>query len=481
MNLKRIILLIAIMISVLPSDAAPKSKASVRKTNVLFISTDDLNLDLGCYGFAQAKTPNLDRFASRSVKFDIAYCQYPLCNPSRVSMLTGLRPDSTKVYNLQVNFRSTIPDSVTLPQLFKQNGYFTARVGKIFHYGVPREIGTSGMDDPISWNQVINPLGRDKIEESKLHILTKGTGTTTIGFAMAWLEMEGTDEEQTDGKTVTETIKLLEQMAKEEKPFFIGMGFFRPHTPYVATKKWFDLHPKEEIKLPALPKDDLEDIPDISLHIRPLNYGLSESDLRDCVRGYRASISCLDQQVGQVLDALERLKLADNTIVVFFSDHGYMLGQHGQWQKQMLFDESVRVPLIIYAPGAKGNGKSCATPVELLDVYPTLRELCNLPNPTQRLEGRSLVPLLKNPKGQGSEAIFSQVTREQGKGKMIMGYSVRTARWRYTEWGMDGKHGVELYDHEADPQEFKNVANKPEQGKVVVEMQKLLSSVRKQN
>jgi len=464
-------------------NAATPAKASdeavPRKTNVLFIAIDDLNLDLACYGKAGMKTPHIDRLAARGVKFELAYCQYPLCNPSRVSMLTGLRPDTARVHNLATDFRSTVPDSVTLPQLFRQNGYFTARVGKIFHYGVPREIGTSGKDDPISWDLVVNPLGRDKIEEDKIHVLTRGTGGATIGFAMAWLDMDGVDADQTDGKTVSETIKLLEHCAKTDKPFFIGAGFFRPHTPFVATKKWFDVYPKDKIKLPVVPENDLTDIPEIALNIRPQNYGLSESDLIDCVRGYWASVSCLDDQVGQLLAALDRLKLADNTIVVFFSDHGFLLGEHGQWQKQMLFDESARVPLIIYSPGAKGNGTSSPRAVELLDVYPTLRELCGLPKPPQGLEGRSLVPLLNDPKAPSDVPVFCQVTRSAGKGKPIMGYSVRTERWRYTEWGPDGAEGRELYDHNADPQEFKNLAGKPEQAGVVAAMRKHLGTIRK--
>ncbi len=452
--------------------AAPKSKP-----NVLFISTDDLNLDLGTYGHPKVKTPHLDRLASRGVKFDLAYCQFPLCNPSRVSMLTGLRPDTARVHTLETNFRSTVPDAVTLPQLFRQNGYFTARVGKIFHYGVPREIGTAGKDDPISWDVAINPIGRDKTEEDKLHVLTRGTGST-LGFAMAWLEMDGTDEEQTDGRGVTETIKLLEQAAKSDKPFFIGMGFYRPHTPFVATEKWFEMYPKEEVQLPSSHPDDLKDVPDISLHIRPANYGLDESGLRDCIRGYWASVSFIDDQVGRLLQALERLKLADNTIVVFFSDHGFLLGEHGQWQKQLLFDEANRVPLIVYAPGAKGNGKSSPRPVELLDVYPTLKELCRLPDPPQKIEGRSLVPLLNKPTGSFKPAVFSQVTRSLGKNKRMMGYSARTERWRYTEWGPDGSEGRELYDHKSDPREFVNLANNPAQAKVVAEMRKHLETVR---
>jgi iduronate 2-sulfatase len=199
--------------------------------------------------------------------------------------------------------------------------------------------------------------------------------------------------------------------------------------------------------------------------------------LRDCVRGYWASVSLIDDQVGRLLAALERLKLADNTIVVFFSDNGFLLGEHGQWQKQLLFDESARVPLIIYAPGAKGNGASSPRPVELLDVYPTLKELCGLPDPPQGLEGRSLTPLLANPSAPFKPAIFSQVTRGRGK-DIRMAYSARTERWRYTEWGPDGKDGRELYDHKADPHEFKNLANKPEHAKVVAEMRRHLASIR---
>ncbi|MBN1492479.1 MAG: sulfatase [Phycisphaerae bacterium] len=460
--------------------SAPAGGAGRHRPNVLFIATDDLNLDVGCYGDPLVKTPNIDRLASRGVRFDLTYCQYPLCNPSRVSMLTGVRPDTARVHDLKTNFRSTMPDAVTLPQLFRQNGYFTARVGKIFHYGVPREIGTSGMDDPISWDTIFNPIGRDKTEEDKLHILTRGTGNKTIGFAMAWLSMDGTDAEQTDGRGVTETIRLLEKAATMDKPFFIGMGFYRPHTPFVATHQWFDRYPKSDIHLPETPDGDLDDVPPIAPHIKPANYGLAADGLCDCLRGYWSSVSCLDAQVGQLLATLDRLKLADNTIIVFFSDNGFMLGQHGQWQKQMLFDESVRVPLIIYAPGAKGNGRTITAPVELLDVYPTLRELCGLPNPPQQLEGESLVPVLTGSALPRKPAAYSQVTRRVGKGKQarqIMGYSVRTQRWHFTLWGPDGQHGRELYDHEADPNEFTNLAKDEKYASTMAELQRLLGRI----
>ena len=441
------------------------------KPNVLFIAIDDLNMNVGCYGNTIVKTPNIDRLAARGVRFDRAYCQYPLCNPSRASLLTGRRPDSLRVYDLQTNLRTTPPDVVTLPQLFRQNGYFVARVGKIYHYGVPREIGTDGMDDPPSWDFRFNPIGRDKIEEERIHVLTRGTGTTTIGFAMAWLDMDGGDDEQTDGIGVTQTIDLLEEHRGKhgDKPFFIGVGFFRPHTPFVATKKWFAQYPPDSIKLPDVPVDDLADIPPIALMIKPPNYGLDEGGLKDCVRGYYAAVSALDAQIGRLLDALERAKLADNTIVVLWSDHGFLLGEHAQWQKQMLFEPACRVPLIIAAPGASA-GTTVKPPVELLDVYPTLTELCGLAAPPE-LEGTSLVPLLNEPTTKWERPAFTQVTRRRGE-RTIMGYSVRTMRWRYTQWGRDGAEGEELYDHDNDGAELHNLASDPAQAHVVAELKK---------
>jgi uncharacterized sulfatase len=457
--------------------AADATAAPPEHPNVLFIAVDDLNMTVGCFGDKTIQTPNIDRLAARGVKFDRAYCQYPLCNPSRVSMLTGVRPDTAKVYDLQTNFRDTMANVTPLPELFKRHGYFTARVGKIYHYGVPRQIGSGGMDDPNSWELAINPRGRDKDEEEKLHVLTRGTGKT-LGFSMSWYDFDGTDDEQTDGQATLETIKLLERFAKSGQKFFMGMGFFRPHTPFVATKKWFDMYPKATIALPTVSPDDLADVPKVAPTIKPSDYGLSKSDLQDCVRGYRASVSCLDSQVGQLLDTLDRLKLTDNTVVVFVSDHGFLLGEHGQWQKQMLFEESNRVPLIFAGPGVEARGASPRT-VELLDIYPTLVDLCGLPKPPQPLEGQSLLPLLNDPDAAWDRPAYSQVTRRVGKGKnarTIMGYSVRTERWRYTEWD-GGKLGSELYDHDQDPHEETNLADDKAHAGVVAEMRELLGRI----
>jgi iduronate 2-sulfatase len=439
---------------------------------------DDLNTNIGCYGDTPVKTPNIDRLAARGVRFERAYCQFPLCNPSRASAMTGLRPDTLKVYDLQTNLREGHPRITTLPQLFKNNGYFSARVGKIYHYGVPRQIGSGGMDDPDSWDLAINPRGRDKDEEDKIHLLTRGTGTT-LGFSMSWLDMDSRDEDQTDGQGATESIRLLERFAKEKRSFFLGTGFYRPHVPFVAPKKWFELYPKESIKLPAGPSDYLADVPPIALTIKPSNYGLPESDLKDCVRAYRAATSFVDAQVGRLVEALDRLKLTDNTVVIFVSDHGYLLGEHGQWQKQLLFEESARVPMIFAGPGVTGRGGSPRT-VEMLDIYPTLVDLCGLPKPKHKLEGKTLAPLLKDPQAKRNRPAYSQVTRKTGSGpdaKEIMGYSVRTERWRYNEWD-GGKLGSELYDHASDPHEYQNRAKDSGHTKVVDEMKQLLRQMR---
>ncbi|MCF2505072.1 sulfatase [Dyadobacter sp. CY107] len=432
-----------------------------KKLNVLFIAVDDLNTDLGCYGNKYVKTPNIDRLSRRGVKFDRAYTQYPLCSPSRSSLLTGQRPDITKIYELQTHFRKTLPDVVTLPQLFKNNDYYSARVGKIYHYGVPGQIGTDGLDDPISWDHKVNPRGRDKTEESLVKNLTPDRG---LGSALAWHASEGRDEEQTDGMVASEAIKLLKE--KKNEPFFLAVGFYRPHSPYVAPKKYFDQYPLATVPLPKEVENDLDDIPEAALFTKPSHWGLSVANRKVALRAYYASISFMDAQVGRVLDELDRLKLADKTIIVFWSDHGYNVGQHGQWMKHSLFENSAHVPLIISVPGGT-KGKASGRTVELLDIYPTLAELCGL-TPTQKLGGKSLTALLKNPDAIWDKAAYTQVRSNQ-----IFGRSVRTERFRYTEWD-GGKAGVELYDHQKDPNEFTNLAKETTYIITVSEMSMLL-------
>jgi iduronate 2-sulfatase len=441
-----------------------------KKYNVLFVASDDLNNDMQCYGFSFVKTPNLNRLVARGVRFDRAYNQFPLCNPSRASLLTGCRPDVTGVYDLQKKFRDTLPDAVTLPQLFMNNGYVSARVGKIFHYGVPNDIGTNGLDDSVSWNKRVNPKGRDRTEENRL---TNLTPDIPLGIALAYWIADGSDDQQTDGMVANEAIRIMEE--SKDHPFFLAVGFFRPHCPFVAPKKYFDLYPLEKIPLPKENATDWNDKPEAAKWTNPLNWGLDESKRREAVRAYYASISFMDAQVGKLLEALDRLRLTNNTIIVFWSDHGYNVGQHGQWQKQSLFEHSARNPLIIAVPGMT-SGKSSGRTVELLDIYPTLAELCGLKAPAN-LQGKSLVPLLKKPEATWNRPAFTQVrrllNRQTPNEKVIMGRSVRTERWRYTEWN-DGKDGLELYDYKTDPDEFINLAKNPKFNSVIKELYSLL-------
>ncbi|MBI3876581.1 MAG: sulfatase [Verrucomicrobia bacterium] len=454
-------ILIAMAFAALQSPAL-----AAQKLNVLFIAVDDMNNDLGCYGNAQVKSPNIDRLAKMGVRFDRAYCQFPLCSPSRSSLMTGLRPDTTKVFNLQYHFRTGLPDVVTLPQMFMRGGYFAARVGKIYHYGNPGDIGTSGLDDPPSWNQFVNPAGRDKtVLETDIINYTPKRG---LGSAMAFLaDKTGKDEEHTDGKVATEAIRLLE--ANKDKPFFIAAGFYKPHTPYIAPAKYWEPYPMASIKLPTEPDGNRDSKPKPALASTPQPYfGIPVDQARECKQAYYAAISFVDAQIGRVLAAVDRLKLWDNTVVVFWSDHGYHLGEHGLWMKQSLFEESARVPLVIIAPGAKGNGKPCGRTVEFVDLYPTLADLCGL-TPPKNLAGASLKPLLENPAAAWAKPAFTQVWRGT-----FAGHSVRTERWRYTEWD-DGTKGVELYDHDADPHEFNNLADDPKHADVVKELKALVA------
>jgi len=436
------------------------AKEPPRRLNVLFIAIDDLTCAVGCYGHPEVSTPNLDKFATESVRFERAYCQYPLCNPSRSSLLSGMRPDTTRIFGNGIRIRDRFPDMVTLPQLFKNNGYFSGRIGKIFHYGVPDMIGTSGRDDPPSWDRVVNPRGRDKDDEKDVINFT--SWNKNIGASLTWMEAKGTDAEQTDGKVANETIKMLEE--HKDGPFFIGCGFYRPHVPDIATKPYFDLYPLEKVTLPVEPPDHIAGIPPIALTVKPANYGLDPMKLRIFKRAYHAATSFVDAQFGRVMEEVQRLGLEDNTVIVVWSDHGWCLGEHGQWQKMLLFEESAHVVLMIKVPRARENGKTCFRTVELVDLYPTLADLCGL-TPPSWLEGKSLRPLLRNPNASWKLPAFTQVTRKGG----VMGRSIRTERWRYTEWA-DGSKGKELYDQNADPKEYHNLANDPKHAKIEAEL-----------
>ncbi len=455
--------------AVLLGDATRSSaQPSPARPNVLLIMADDLSDDVGTFGHPQVKTPNLDRLARRGVRFSRAYTQFPLCSPSRVSMLTGLRPDATRVYDLQTDFRAVRPGVVTLPQLFRQNGYVAARVGKIYHYGNPGQIGTAGLDDPASWDHTVNPRGIDKDEET---LLTNYTPTRGLGSALAYYASPAPDEAHTDGKVATETIALLEQ--HRDRPFFLAAGFYRPHCPFIAPQKYFDMYPLTGIQAPA---DSARpaDVPVPAWFTNPPHWGLDATQQREVLRAYYASTTFLDANIGRVLDALDRLGLTDNTIVVFVSDHGYHLGDRGQWMKMTLFERAARAPVIVAGAGVDARGAESRRVVEFLDVYPTLAALAGL-EPPAALHGRSLVPLLRDPAAAWDHGAVTQLRRGAGAGAFT-GYSLRTERWRYTEWDR-GTRGIELYDAEADPDERHNKAADPSARDTLDGLRRQLSAI----
>lgn len=463
---------------------AQVAEAEGRRLNVLHIISDDLCARLGCYGFPEVKTPNLDAFAARGVKFDNCYCQYPLCNPSRASFMTGLRPDTLEIYENVKNFRVSRPETVTLAQSFRKAGYHVARVGKIYHYGVPREIGTSGMDDPDSWEQYINPRGRDVDDISMVEVLHLGedgkpttvTGRrlTDVGGTVSWLAADGTDDEQTDAKGATSAIGLMEKFKQQGEPFYLAVGFFRPHTPYVAPKAYYDLYPLDKITLPDIPADYDSRVPEAALQSRkPEQNGMSDDLRRRAIQGYYAAMSFMDAEVGRLLDAVDRLKLADDTLIFFHSDHGYHLGEKNLWQKMSIFEESVKVPMIIALPGNKAKGETCKRVVELVALHKTIAELCGVPA-DPAAEGHSFKPLVEDPSSAWDHPAFSQVQRTRKD--LVMGRSVRKERWRYTEWN-NGAAGAELYDHDNDPHEMNNLAKDPAHAETIAKLKPLLKQM----
>ncbi|MDA1015167.1 MAG: sulfatase [Planctomycetota bacterium] len=440
------------------ADAAP-----AKKPNVLFLICDDLNCDLGCYGHPQVKSPNIDRLAKRGVRFANAHCQFPLCGPSRASFMTGLYPDQTLIHRNAIHIREHIPNVNTMSQMFRDHGYFATRIGKIYHYNVPKHIGTGGHDDPFSWDQTINPRGRDKTDEDKIFSLRPGS----FGGTLSWLAADGTDEEQTDGITANHSIRLLNEYAKNAKPFCLAVGLFRPHTPYVAPKKYFDMYPLDQIKVPQVPNGYLNTIPKPArqtLLRKKDQLNLPVDVARKAIQAYYASITFADAQLGRILDTLDQTKLAENTIVIFTSDHGYHMGEHGYYQKTTLFENATRVPLVIAGPGTTLKGHSTPAPVEMVDFYPTLAELGGIKIPPH-VSGVSLVPALTQPNARPREAAFTQYAT---------GYSIRTDRYRYTEWGKDGADGAELYDHETDAAEMTNIAASPKHKAVVDRLSEVL-------
>lgn len=438
-------------------------RATEGKPNVLFIVCDDLNCDIACYGHPLVKTPNIDRLAMRGVRFDRAYCQFPLCGPSRASFMTGLYPDQTLVRRNSVYIREHLPDVTTMPQLFRSKGYMATRVGKMYHYQVPKHIGTAGHDDPYSWSNTFNPEGRDVWDEDKIFSLRPGA----FGGTLSWLATDGDDDEHTDGIGAAYAEQMLERFARRKIPFFLAVGLYRPHTPFVAPKTYFDLYPLGSIQIPEVPDGYLDTIPkpartSVTRKVNSLDPALA----RQAIQAYYASITFADAQVGKVLDALTKNGLEDSTIVVFTSDHGYHMGEHGHYQKTTLFENATRVPLIIATPEVVSDwhglepfaqDESTNSLAEMVDIYPTVAELAGIPTP-DFLAGSSQISTLQLPTYSSRDSALSQYSN---------GYSLRTDRYRFTAWGKNGADGVELYDHTSDSAEMHNLAGSSDHAELI--------------
>lgn len=435
------------------------SAAADSRPNVLLIAVDDLRVELGCYGSRHVLSPNIDRLAEEGTLFERAYCQQTVCNPSRASLLTGRRPDTLRVWDLPTHFRQNHPDVVTLPQHFKQNGYHAQCVGKIFHNW--RQDDWKG--DPVSWSvpSVLhyNSHGRDKpmVDGEVPPNLASGKGGTEC--------RDVPDDAYYDGRVAETAVAALRKLAGAKKPFFLAVGFWKPHTPFNAPKRYWDLYERDRVPVPdrvTIP----DGVPEIALTRDRYEGGRDSAVLREMHHGHLAAISYLDTQVGRTLKALDESGLRENTIVVFWSDHGLHLGEHGLTRKTTAFELDAGVPMILAVPGFR-KGQRTKALVELLDLYPTLVDLCGLKTPSG-LEGESLVPVLENPMRKFKRAALTQTPRPnylRGKMPEAMGYSIRTDRFRYTEW-RDFKTGAararELYDHDVDPGETRNIVGSPD-------------------
>lgn len=437
-----------------------RSTEAADRHNVLFIAVDDLRVDLGCYGSPDVRTPNIDRLARQSLVFKRAYCQQAVCNPSRASLMTGQRPDTLRIWNLPTHFRERDPGLISLPQCFRQQGYFTQGIGKLFHNWRQQIEG-----DPAAWSVPAelhyNTHYADKPEvDGPLPPNLAGVGSNEC--------RDVPDEAYFDGRVAAKAVAAIQELSQQDQPFFLGVGFWKPHLPFNAPKRYWDLFQRDRLTI-VQRRQPPEQAPAIALHdsrelLRRLGRRPTTDDVRELRHGYVAAIAFLDAQVGKVLDALEAGGRADSTIIVFWSDHGFHLGEHDLWCKTSNFELDARVPLMISVPGMKTAGQQTSALTELLDIYPTLMELTGLESP-DGLEGTSLVPVLRDPQLNQRRLAFTQHPRPayySGELPDVMGYSVRSDRFRYTEWrDMKTAQVVarELYDHDADDAETRNVVD----------------------
>jgi arylsulfatase A-like enzyme len=489
--------LVSVLAALWMIPAAPLPAADAARPNVLFIAVDDLRPEMGCYGNAIVKTPHMDRLAARGTVFCRAYCQQAVCSPSRSSILTGRRPDATRVWDLETHFRVALPDTVTLPQHFKAHGYHCAAVSKIYHHGF--EDGRSWSEphwypggqtvdtDPVDWTKRIVKKSGTGVQEHVKRPMPADNDKPNPGGKPpkgdAFEVSPKDDDELPDGCTAAEAVRRLRELKTKGQPFFLAVGFLKPHLPFVAPKKYWDLYDPEKIPLPAIDRLP-EGAPSFAGHDNgelhsyanvPKGNPIPADFAKQLRHGYYACTSFTDAQVGRLLDALDKEGLAERTVVVLWGDHGWQLGDHGLWHKHTNFEKATRSPLLVCVPGQKAAGTRCDAPVEFVDVYPTLADACGLPVPAG-LDGASLRPYLDDPAAPMKKVAISQYPRSPER-RPLMGYSIRDARWRLTLW-RDRRTGeiaaTELYDEANDPEETVNLAGKPEHRAVVEALSKHL-------
>ncbi|MBL9186876.1 MAG: sulfatase [Opitutaceae bacterium] len=457
------------------------------RPNILFVAVDDLRPEFGAYGASYIKSPNLDRIAREGITFNRAYCQQAVCSPSRASLMTGARPDTTKVWDLVTHFRTALPHVVTLGQHFKNHGYFVQGMGKIYH---------GGYDDAPTWsvpwqqprgqayglpeNLALNQrqfATADATDAAKKKNGKKQKAPTVPGSrGPAFEGADVPDDTFADGQTAKLAITALGEIARKKDPFFLAVGFVKPHLPFVAPKKYWDLYDPAKIQL-APNKFRPKDAPDYAVQAggemrayHGIPAGAIPDDLaRQLKHGYYAAISYMDAQLGRVLDELDRLDLRKNTIVIVWGDHGWKLGEHDAWCKHTNTENDTNSPLLLSVPGQKHTGAKTNGLVEFVDIYPTLAEFAGLPLPSH-LEGLSFKPLIENPARAWKQAAFSQYPRTNA-GQQLMGYAMRTERHRFVVWVHRNDHAkidaIELYDHQTDPQENQNLAQRPDHAALV--------------
>jgi uncharacterized sulfatase len=431
-----------------------RTEKSKSDKNVLFIVVDDLTTTLGCYGHSTVKTPNIDRLAQMGVRYNHAYCNYAVCGPSRSSFLTGLKPETINILDNKKTLQSVLGDRVTLPYLFKQNGFYTMSLGKVFH-------GDKEYNDPKAWDEIYTfgptPIGKT------------GEKRNMTGGALKWCEWmaaEGNDEDQADGQIGRKAVEFIK--TKKDKPFFLAVGFHKPHDPFFAPKKYFDMYPLEICNPPVLPQYWKPPYKHTLPSETTVFDQFTDQDKREFLRSYYACTSFTDAQVGKLLKALEETNQQENTLVVFFGDHGYHLGEHNWWNKVTIFEKGTRAPFIMAGQSVGKKGVESNAMFEYIDIYPTLAELLKLKNTPEYLEGKSFAKVVKDPSKPFRSSVQAIVNRGEMRGRMV-----KNEKWRYIEWD-NGRKGIELYDQVNDPIEYNNLANHAEHAETIKEMKKLM-------